>query len=574
MSLMPRSRLSSDWERSPPVETSTSTPPIATATGQGRSSARVPTAGTAAVPSSRDPANPSQLFFGLIRGAIGCVPNSTPATYPPMSLPTGPSTASSTSIAPSSRANSSSRKQPRNGTQARANTPPATSRSALRPIDSLTRHRMSTHTAAAVATSSPSAPNTTVETTIPITPTSSGTAGSCRPPWARARVSSRTARDIAIAATTGKACGTTNTAPTRRISRAAPTAIAAGRLRPAPRLLACSSGGSGAATTASSVLEAVVVSDSAGSVLIRPPRRFGVCDAGFCAPGSGSDRLELGLLEAERLGALIVVLLGERLELLLRPGARVLAALLVLAQLLDRLLRGAARAAHGDAAVLGLGARELHVVLAALLGEGGQHHAQVVAVVGGVHAQVRVAQRGLDAGHRGLVVGGDDDGARLGELEGGQLVQRRGGTVVLDGDALEHRGVRAAGADRGELVLGDLHGLLHLGLGVLQDARDVVTHRMLLGSGWVFVVHCPAPSRSCGRAAVPGGGAGVEDGAGPAPSSAGQRVTTVPMRSPRMARVMLPGRSRPNTIIGWALSMQRLKAVESTTFRPRLRASS
>src|SRR5699024_11505869 len=48
--------------------------------------------------------------------------------------------------------------------------------------------------------------------------------------------------------------------------------------------------------------------------------------------------------------------------------------------------------------------------------------------------------------------------------------------VVLDVDALEHRRAGAAGADRGEFVLGDLQGLRHLGLRVLQDARDVVAH--------------------------------------------------------------------------------------------------
>ena len=62
---------------------------------------------------------------------------------------------------------------------------------------------------------------------------------------------------------------------------------------------------------------------------------------------------------------------------------------------------------------------------------------------------------------------------------------------------------------------------------------------------------------------MPGGGAGVEDGAGPAPSSAGQRVTTVPMRSPRMARVMLPGRSRPNTIIVTPYDKSAMSGIET-----------
>src|SRR5699024_322338 len=153
--------------------------------------------------------------------------------------------------------------------------------------------------------------------------------------------------------------------------------------------------------------------------------------------------------------------------------------------------------------------------------------------------------------------GGDDDSAGLGELQGGQLVQRGRCAVVLDGDALEHRSVRAAGADRGELVPGDLQGLLHLRLGVLQDAWDVVAHGVLLVSGWVFVVHCPAPASAAG-----GAGEARLRGIGAGGGAEGRHsVTTVPSRSPRMARVMLPGASRPKTIICWALSMQRLKAV-------------
>ncbi len=42
---------------------------------------------------------------------------------------------------------------------------------------------------------------------------------------------------------------------------------------------------------------------------------------------------------------------------------------------------------------------------------------------------------------------------------------------------------------------------------------------------------------------------------------------------PESAAVTLPAGSMPNTIIGIPLSMQRLNAVESTTLRPRTRAS-
>ena len=42
----------------------------------------------AATQNTTEPPKPSHDFFGLIRGAIGCLPNSTPAAYPPTSLHT------------------------------------------------------------------------------------------------------------------------------------------------------------------------------------------------------------------------------------------------------------------------------------------------------------------------------------------------------------------------------------------------------------------------------------------------------------------------------------------------------
>ena len=60
-----------------------------------------------------------------------------------------------------------------------------------------------------------------------------------------------------------------------------------------------------------------------------------------------------------------------------------------------------------------------------------------------------------------------------------------------------------------------------------------------------------APSGSQPRA---GSGAGV--------------LTSVPILSPATARAMLPSVSRLNTMIGIALSMQRLNAVASATLRP------
>ena len=48
-------------------------------------------------------------------GAIGCLPNSTPAAYPPMSEATVTAMKVMTALAPSSSASSSATNEPRNG---------------------------------------------------------------------------------------------------------------------------------------------------------------------------------------------------------------------------------------------------------------------------------------------------------------------------------------------------------------------------------------------------------------------------------------------------------------------------
>ena len=49
-------------------------------TQNGRPSTNTVISTPATVPNSTEPANPSQDFLGLIFGAIGCRPNSTPST--------------------------------------------------------------------------------------------------------------------------------------------------------------------------------------------------------------------------------------------------------------------------------------------------------------------------------------------------------------------------------------------------------------------------------------------------------------------------------------------------------------
>jgi hypothetical protein len=79
MSLIPRSRFSIDSTRSPQVATATRATPSTTPTHHGACSPKTVMQTAATVPSTTEPAKPSHDFFGLIRGAIGCLPNSTPA---------------------------------------------------------------------------------------------------------------------------------------------------------------------------------------------------------------------------------------------------------------------------------------------------------------------------------------------------------------------------------------------------------------------------------------------------------------------------------------------------------------
>ena len=113
-------------------------------------------------------------------------------------------------------------------------------------------------------------------------------------------------------------------------------------------------------------------------------------------------------------------------------------------------------AADRDPRVLGLVPGQLDVLLAPLLGQLRQRHPDDVAVVGRVDAEIGVADRLLDRGHRGLVVRGDQHHPGVRHLEAGELLQRGRRAVVVGGQLGEHRRVGPTGADRRELLLGVL----------------------------------------------------------------------------------------------------------------------
>ena len=80
------------------------------------------------IPATSDPAKPSHDFFGLIDGAIGCLPASTPTAYPPTSEATTHSMNVSTRPTPSGATVSIATKEQNSGTYTAVNSPAETSR--------------------------------------------------------------------------------------------------------------------------------------------------------------------------------------------------------------------------------------------------------------------------------------------------------------------------------------------------------------------------------------------------------------------------------------------------------------
>src|SRR5215207_8272221 len=178
-----------------------------------------------------------------------------------------------------------------------------------------------------------------------VPPSATGARGIRMPTVENARESSNSPTSSAIATTAMKASLTTKTVAPTSTSRPRPTAIDAGRLRPARLVF----GGTA-----------------------------GVSSAG------DSDLKELCLFVLHELVDHVDVLLCQPVEPLLGADVVVLADLGVLLGPVERLLRGAAQAAYAHAPFLRLGPGKLDVLLAAVLGQLGQRHAQHLAVVGGI----------------------------------------------------------------------------------------------------------------------------------------------------------------------------------------------
>src|SRR6266508_1766446 len=271
---------------------------------------------------------------------------------------------------------------------------------------------------------------------------------------------------------------------------------------------------------------------------------------------------DFGFLAFQEVVDPVDVLVGELLHALLGPVLLVGGDLALGDELLHVVHDVAAYVPHRDAAVLGALADDLDEVLSPLLCQLGDREADDLAVVRGRQAEIGLHDRLLDRLQRAGVEGLDRQHPRLRHVDRGELVQRRGGPVVVHRDVVEQGGRRPAGADAVELVLRRLDGFVHAADVVLDDVVDHGVASWFSGRASPAVPAALPASWFSGRAAP----------AVPATLPAFGVEMIVPTRSPATMRLMLPSASS-NTWIGRLLSMQSESAVVSITFNPRSIAS-
>src|SRR5690606_5481326 len=191
----------------------------------------------------------------------------------------------------------------------------------------------------------------------------------------------------------------------------------------------------------------------AGSTAAAPGRRDATkppCPSSLRVVGR-SDLQQLGFLVLEHVVDLVDVLLREDFDLLLGAGPLVLTDVAVLDRPGDGVHRGTTHVAHRDLGVLTLGAGQLDVLLATVLGQLRHDDTDGVAVGCGVVLGLALAQHLLAAAHGALVARGAQHRPGVVDLDRGQLPQRGRGTVVVDHQLVEHGPAGAAGPDGGHV---------------------------------------------------------------------------------------------------------------------------
>src|SRR2546428_3824831 len=206
-----------------------------------------------------------------------------------------------------------------------------------------------------------------------------------------------------------------------------------------------------------------------------PSMMIATCSGGdnWLTGGSwASDLHDLGFLAGGHLVDQTDVAVSDLLQLVAPAPGLVGRDLLLLLQRLDAIHLLPPDVANRDVCALGIPLDQSRVLAAPLFVERRDRYPDQLAVVTRVESELRLLDRLLHGTDDGPVPGLDDDHARLGDGDGGELVQGRRIAVVLDRNFVDQRGAGPPGAN-GEDLLGEgVQALLHLGLGVLDVGLD------------------------------------------------------------------------------------------------------
>src|SRR5829696_1649698 len=192
------------------------------------------------------------------------------------------------------------------------------------------------------------------------------------------------------------------------------------------------------------------------------------CTFSRCSRSSlmSSDFHDLGFFGVDQAVDLLDVLVGDLLDVLLRPRLVVLGHLL---ELLDLGHRLGPRVTDGDAPLLRQLVHDLHQLLATLFTQRRQGDADEVALGSGVEPEVGVADGLLDSLGQALVERLDGEQPRLGRRHHGHLVERHAVPVGLDAHDVQQRRAGLAAPNPAELALGALDRLVHQLAGMLGE---------------------------------------------------------------------------------------------------------
>lgn len=161
------------------------------------------------------------------------------------------------------------------------------------------------------------------------------------------------------------------------------------------------------------------------------------------------------------------ILIGVLLDLGLLATDIVLGELLIA---LELVVEVATDVTDRHLGLLGVLAALLDEFATALLSGGRERQTNDGAIGVGGNAQIGSADGLDDSVDERLVPRLDEQHVSLGGLDGGNLRDRRGNTVIINGDVGQNVGVGATGTDLGEVMLEGLERLVHMGGDVLCHA--------------------------------------------------------------------------------------------------------